>query len=133
LSFFLDLVNDPNEYDLARIEALKILQIWKSPRIQVRNQIGRCIAKVLISEDDTLVQQWSAIAADAYIDIPEVFAAVSTRLTDRGADLDVRHNCLAAIERLGTSNEAIHLLQSISDDPRLGIYALRILRALESV
>src|SRR5262249_24263593 len=35
LRFLLDLIGDPDEYDLARVEALKILQLWQPATEQV--------------------------------------------------------------------------------------------------
>src|SRR3954471_12703077 len=55
LAFFLDLIADPDEYDLARLEALKVLQLWEPPSDRVRSRVGRRLAEVLPAEPDVLV------------------------------------------------------------------------------
>jgi hypothetical protein len=130
LGFFLELIGDTSEYDLARIDALKILGLWEAPDLQTRHRIGLRLAEVLRSEEDVLVQQWAGIAAEWYADIPEVFTAVSAVLTDQGADLDVRHNCLAAVKRLGDSEVAVNVLRLLEEDGQLGDHVRGILRAM---
>jgi hypothetical protein len=128
LSFYLDLIADPDEYDMARLEALKILQLWEPPSDRVRTRVGRRLAKVLPEESDVLVQQWAAIAAENFVSVPEVFAAVSALLADRETDLDVRHNCLAAVQRFGRSEQVRSVLEPLTTDPKLGVRAERILK-----
>ena len=128
LAFFQDLIADPDEYDMARLEALKILQLWEPPSDRVRARVGHRLAEVLPTEPDVLVQQWMAIAAENFVRVPVVFTAVSALLADRGADLDVRHNCLAAVQRLGPSAQARAVLGSLTPDPELGVHVRRILK-----
>jgi hypothetical protein len=130
LDFFLNLIGDSSEYDLARIDALKILELWEAPDAQTRHRIGLRLGEVLKSEEDVLVQQWAGIAAGSYADIPDVFSVVSAVLTDRVADLDVRHNCLAAVRRLGDSEVAVNLLRSLERDPQFGDHVRRVLREM---
>jgi hypothetical protein len=115
LAFFLEVIGDLNEYDLARIDALKILELWQASDTEASNRVGLVVANVLVSEEDVLVQQWAAIAAGSLMTVPEVFAAVSGLLADQAADLDVRHNCLAAVQQMGNTDECIRLLRSIDD------------------
>jgi hypothetical protein len=85
-------------------------------------------AEVLLAEPDVLVQQWTAIAAENFIGVPEVFAAVSSLVADREADLDVRHNCLFAVRRFGPSARARGVLGALTADPELGVHVRRILK-----
>jgi hypothetical protein len=41
LAFYLNLIAAPDEYDMARLEALKILQLWEPPNDRVRTRVGR--------------------------------------------------------------------------------------------
>lgn len=127
LDLFFDLIADPDEDNMVRLEALKSLQLWEPPSEQTRARVGRRIASVLLIESDALVQQWVAIAAENFVSVPEVFAAVSHLLAVPAADLDVRHNCLAAVKSLGPTEPVRELLMQLSDDSALGMPARRIL------
>ena len=127
LSFFLEIVADIDEYDLARIAALKILQLWSAPSDDIHLRVGRELAHVIVSEQDVLVQQWAAIAAENFVDVPDVFAAVVSALGDRHADLDVRHNCLSAVENLRGSEQAKNALRQVVADTEMGANVRRIL------
>jgi hypothetical protein len=126
LAFILDLIGDQREYDMARLEALKILQLCE-PSSDHRVQIGRRLAQAMLVESDILVQQWMAIAAANYIGVPEVFGALITLLNDIGADLDVRYNCLAAVRILGRTAETAKALSPLLSDPEFGPPVRRIL------
>lgn len=127
LAFYLDLIADPDEYDMARLEVLKVFQLWEPPSDRVRTRVGRRLAEALLVEPDVLVQQWMAIAAENFVRVTAVFAAVSSLLADREADLDVRHNCLAAVQSLGPSVKALGVLDRLTADQKLGVHARRIL------
>lgn len=132
LTFYLDLIADPNEYDMARLGALKILQLWVPPSDRVRNRVGRRLAEVLPREPDVLVQQWAAIAAENFVAVPEVFSALSVLLADCEEDLDVRHNCLAAVARRGRCEQVRRVLEPLTDDPQLGVHVRRVIEDWEA-
>jgi hypothetical protein len=128
LTFFLALVSDPQEHDLARVDALKILEVWEPDDRQTRQRVGLAIAAVLESEKDVLVRQWAAIAAGSYTDVPEVASAVTGVLLDRHVDLDVRYNCLAAIEKVEGPGAGSATLNRLMHDPELSAAVRRIIR-----
>ncbi len=127
LSFYLRVIASPGEFDLARITALKVFQLWEAPTNEVHVLVGRQLAALLPVEDDTLVQQWIAIAAENFASVPEVYATAARLLADKGVDLDVRYNCLAVIERLRGAEEAMNVLRSLVDDKELAPHVHRIL------
>jgi len=132
LSFFLTVVADRNEYDLARVDVLKILELWDPPSDEIRNQVGQLLARVLPQEKDILVQQWMGIAAGNFVGVPEVFDAVAGLLADPDVDLSVRHNCLWAIECLPDSEKAGEALRPLANDNEMGASIRRILAAMAS-
>ena len=127
LSFFLKVVADQAEFDMARVAALKILRLWNAPTSELHQRVGRHLARMLPIEGDVLVQQWAAIVAEHFADVPELFAALAALLVDSHVDLDVRYNCLAAVKRLRESDEAISVLQRLAEDPEMGIHVRRTL------
>ncbi|MBT8225836.1 MAG: hypothetical protein KJO75_10105, partial [Dactylosporangium sp.] len=66
LAFFLSVVADPGEYDLARIECIKILRLWPPSTATDRQRAGQVIAAVLCADDDYLVRQYAAMALGPY-------------------------------------------------------------------
>jgi hypothetical protein len=127
LAFYLRIIGDPSEFDLARLEALKIFQLWNAPNEEAHARVGRHLAKVLPKEEDILVQQWIAIAAENFASVPEVFASAAKLASDSTVDLDVRHNCLSVLERLRGTQQATNVLRSLVDDEQLGVHVRRIL------
>jgi hypothetical protein len=127
LSFYLQAIADSSEFDLARLAALKIFQLWQAPNDETHARVGRHLAEVLAKEKDILVQQWTAIAAKNFANVPEVFATAARMVRDSEVDLDVRHNCLSVIKQLRGTEQAKNVLRSLVDDEQLGVYVRRIL------
>lgn len=127
LNFYIQVITDKNEFDLARLAACKTLKLWHPPTNEIRIRVGQQLARMLPLEEDVLIQQWAAIAAENFINVKEVFDAVVALLVDPNADLDVRHNCLSAVERLRGTDRAEQILRSLVDDEQLGVHIRRIL------
>src|SRR5688572_30675145 len=106
MSFYLNVIANPSEFDLARLAALKVFQVWKAPSYESHIRVGQHLARLLPIEDDVLIQQWMAIAAENFANVPEVFATAGELLADSNVDLDVRHNCLSVIKQLRGTEEA---------------------------
>jgi HEAT repeat protein len=124
--FLIGVIADPAGYDLARIEAMKILRLSPPPDAGARQAAGRAIAAVL-GEDDELLRQFAAMSLGPYLSDDVAFAAVEhAALHDE--DLDVRHNALAALAESGPSPRNAELLGRLADDPDLGHAAGRVKR-----
>jgi hypothetical protein len=93
VDFFLGIVADPTEYDMARLRLLKLFEINPAP--EERQRIGECVAAALPGEPDWTVRCWLGRAVAAYSDIPAARAMAIARALDPAEDEDVRHNCLA--------------------------------------
>lgn len=132
LSFFLKVIVDSSEFDLARLAALKVFQLWEAPSEKTHVRVARQLAKALPKEDDVLIQQWMAIAAENFANVPEVFDTAAKLVADAEIDLDVRHNCLSVITRRHGTEQAMNVLRSLADDEQLGIHLRRILSEWEN-
>jgi hypothetical protein len=132
LSFYLKVIADSSEFDLARLAALKIFQHWKAPNNETHVRVGRHLAKVLPKEEDIIVQQWIAIAAENFASVPEVFDTAAKLVANSEIDLDVRHNCLSVIERRRGTEQAKGVLRSLVGDEQLGVHVRRTLSEWES-
>lgn len=126
--FLASVATDEKEYDLARIEALKVFQVekWNDP--QARGRIVKAVRDVLTNCRDVEVRNYAAMAAAEYGDIPEIYIALATILKDGKEESNLRWNTFAAIERLGSSPPSIELLRSLFSDSEFKDPAIRVLR-----
>ncbi|MET0132479.1 MAG: HEAT repeat domain-containing protein [Kibdelosporangium sp.] len=133
LELFNAVIADPDEYDLARIECLKILRLWPPDEAGHRRVVGRTIATVLAAgdDDDLLVRQYAAGALGPYTRDATVFDTLAGALVD-DEDIDVRYNALSSVEEAGADERAVALLTRLADDPRFRSAALRTLRTWTS-
>ena len=130
LPFYLNVLADLGEYDLARIEILKILELRDRDDDQEDQRIGEVIAKVLKEDPDFEVRQYAAMAAANYLDIPVVFESVRHAVEDSEEDLDVRINAMKALAETG-SPEGREILEGVQGNAAVGRYAKGMLERWE--
>ncbi len=128
LEFLVEIISDPGDYDLARIEALKTVQFLEPQHDHLSAKVANAVL-IALSDEDILVQQWAAIAAASFTDHLAVFDRLLALLEDPEQDLDVRHNCLAAVRQAGPSPKALSCLERVSSDTEIGQYAGDLLRS----
>lgn len=128
LAFLLEVASDTAEYDLARIEAFKVLHVRPVGNDDERNRIGSVIAEVILNEeDDDDVRNYAAIAAAFYMAVPGVDEAVEKIVLDPQTDPNLRANGFDAIERNRTPKR-IRVVQSLLQDGQFSQTARRVLR-----
>jgi hypothetical protein len=113
LGFFLRLIADHSEHDMARVEVLKSLELNPPLPPEDRLRVARQIAMTFRGERDQVVRQWLGIALAGYVDLPAAFEAAAARVRDPAEDEDVRFNCLAALERLGPTREVVSFFRDL--------------------
>jgi hypothetical protein len=128
LPFLVSVIADRPEYDLARIECIKILHLWPPATATGRQQVGRAIAAALQADDDDLVRQYAAMSLGPYVCEDGVFEALTTAVL-LDDDVEVRYNALAAIEEAGPDTRNVELLRRLTGDLELGTAATRTLHA----
>jgi hypothetical protein len=127
--FFVSVVADPDEHDLARIECLKILRLSPPGAAADRGVVGRTIAAALRPDEDYLVRQYAAGALGPYAADAAVFAALTDAVLG-DEDIDVRHSALSSVEEAGKHDQTVSLLRRVAaDDTLLGRAAARTLRS----
>jgi HEAT repeat protein len=124
-AFLTAVAADPGEYDLARIECMKILRLWPPTAPDARRDAGRAIAAAL-REEDEILRQYAAMSLGPYLDDPPVLAALTAALL-HDDDLDVRHSALSAVAEAGPADQHADLLRRLAGDPELGRAAARTL------
>ena len=134
LSFFLRVLSDGDEFDLARIEILKILRLRECSGDAERVEIGEAIAGVLVGEEDVLVKQYAAMALEwNYAGVESVLEAVTRTLLNEEEDTGVRANALSVVESAGPTPETVGLLKGLMNDRDIGKYVLTTLAKWEAL
>jgi hypothetical protein len=129
LSFLLEVATNSNEYDLARIEAFKILYVRPIGNDTERDRIGLAIEEVLISrKENEIVRNYAAIAASSYMACPRVVNAIEQIAIDTEENRNLRACAFDAIERNHASTRSIRILQVLSKDSHFHQTAKRVLQ-----
>lgn len=128
LKFYLEVAAEKNEYDLARIEVLKVLYVRPTSDNKEQSQIGRVIAEILLKDMDDDVRNYAAIAASSYMTVRSVVDAVEHMLRDPQANPDLRANAFAAFKSAGPSPRNIQAIRAVIEDTQFQQSARRVLR-----
>jgi HEAT repeat protein len=89
--FLIDVAGDPDEYDLARIEALKVLELAEVDPGD-REAVVRMLGRVLDQDEDDDVRSYAARALAGFTEVPGVLDVAASRVLDPDEDEDVRRN-----------------------------------------
>lgn len=125
LTFFLQTVANPQEYDLARMEILKILRLYKSDE-QQRQNIAQVLVTIVKEDQDDLVRSYAIMALRNYTGIEQVDDVVERVVTDEDEDEDLRFNAFSVLERIGPNERTRRLLQDLAEDEVLGSAVKRV-------
>jgi hypothetical protein len=125
-------IADTNDYDLARITALKILEIAPIPEEDMP-AFCALILSVIKTDQDEDVRLYAVMAAKNFVnDSEELKALIIDILLDAKEDIDVRHNALAAVRAFFDVPGRKAVLEKLSSDKDMGKHALRDLASLHS-
>ena len=131
LPFFLKVLVDENDYDLARVEIAKILHIRKAKNEKEKQGIAESLMLVLKNsetDDNYLVRQYAAIAIENYSDVEGVFEFASRIILNFDEDINVRYNVLDVFERDGSTERTLKILRELLKDEEFQKTASRILK-----
>ncbi|MDO5106097.1 hypothetical protein [Capnocytophaga sp.] len=123
--FFNIIIADESEYDLARIEALKILGLYDIPSDK-KAKTAQILEKIIAEESDYLVRNYAVMALRNFTEF-EPLVGIATRLvSDPNEDINIRHNALDTIEKLPVERQK-PILIALLKDKYMKPYAKRIL------
>lgn len=114
LNFVLSILANPDEYDMSRVELLKMFEGDRAQDFETHRRIGETIAATLRVEKDWLVMCWLSRVADWYSDVPAIVEVSIERLLDREEYSDVRCGCMAALEKLGPTEAVLRVFREIA-------------------
>src|SRR5215470_18096753 len=109
---FLDVLVDKNEYDLARIEILRIIKLHASNESEYQ-LIGQALMTVLAEDPDDLVRNYSAQAISSYMGTVGAVELVRAVALDPSTDTNLRFSAFRAIERMGSQPVAISAMKDL--------------------
>jgi HEAT repeat protein len=127
IPFFLNVLLNEEEYDLARIEILKILKLRDAQSQEEHNRIGKAILQVLMKSSDPDVRNYAAMAMSKYMDVEGANTEAGNLLLNSKTDINLRHNLLAAFERFGPTEPGREVLLKLLQDEELRQAAARVL------
>lgn len=116
-----------DEYDLARIEAFKILGVMELRCDADRERLARVAADVLRKDEDDDVRDYAAMALANVMSVPEAMDAIESVVTDPAESRNLRHNAFFALERAEPTARATEVLQKLLTDEDLAVPADRVL------
>jgi hypothetical protein len=118
------IIRSGQEYDLARIQTLKIFEIAAIPKCH-KDIFAEMLCDIIASEEDCLVRNYAASAAINFIEYCEIEKIIAEKVVDRAEDIDVRYNLLAALLKMSNENLQKELLTELLSDSSLGKAAAR--------
>jgi len=124
--FLIEIAGNPDEYDLARIEALKALE-WREVGPEARDDVVRMVGRVLQHDNDDEVRSYAARTLAGYTEVPGVLDLASGHVLDPDEDEDVRHNAFFVIERSKPTQQAISAMKRCRDVAEFHEGASRVL------
>jgi len=99
LLFFLNVIADTNEYDLTRIETLKILGL-RDYVPEDHATVGRAIMHLLDDRDDG-VRNYATITMREFMQVDGAPEAISKVLLDPDENITIRSSALGSLHRSG--------------------------------
>jgi len=125
LQFFLSVIADTNEYDLARIETLKILGL-RDYVPEDHATVGRAIMHLLDDRDDG-VRNYATITMREFMQVDGALEAISKVLLDPDENITIRSSALGSLHRLGPDDRTIGTLNALLSDDEFRPDAIRTL------
>lgn len=118
----LEVIEDKNEYDLVRIEALKVIEIIDVPEI-ILNKLCKLIFKLLKNEEDYDVRNYAFIASRNLINDSEEIKNLISEIVLSKEDIDIRHNAYSAVLRINNELDKNNILKLFLDDSDFSSFA----------
>jgi hypothetical protein len=130
LPFFLEVLLNEREYDLARIETLQVLEVrnLSYPRVQEEyDQVGQAIKQVLVNSTDQDIRNYAAMAIASYIETEGAFDVIEGILLDEKEDINLRYNAFGVIEEIGLQDRSMEILKKLIQNPEFNQPSLRLI------
>lgn len=125
-------IENKEEYDLARVEALKILEIAGVPDEDMAT-FCKLLVSVIKTDDDYDVRNYAAIASKNFInESDELKELIVKTVLDPKEDVDIRHNAYQAVKALYDVPGRKVILEKLTADKQMGKFAKKDLAEFEN-
>jgi hypothetical protein len=125
-------IENKEDYDLARLEALKILEIANVPQPDL-SSFCDLLVTVIKTDEDYDVKNYAVIASKNFINDSEELREVIIKLVvDPKEDIDIRHNAYDAVLSFFDVPRKKSVLEKLAADDEMGKFAKKDLAAFEN-
>jgi hypothetical protein len=125
-------IADTNEYDLARVQALSILEIAGVPEEELPS-FCELLVTIIETDEDYDVKNYAVMASKNFVNDSDVLKALIVEtVLDAKEDIDIRHNAYAAVPAFFDIAGRKVVLEKLSVDAEMGPHARRNLAEFES-
>lgn len=106
---------DEEDYDLARIEVLRILEVTEIP-LSYQQKLSSSLAKVIETTSDEDVLTYAVICASVFITNPTIERLVIAVLLDISQDENIRYCAFDVILKIEDKEKRNNLLEQLIED-----------------
>jgi len=121
IDFLVDIASNTEEYDLARIEAIKVMGLAGLNIPSHQEKVVQTLIELANNDEDYDIQSYSLQALCWYPTFTTIPAAISS-LTNPDKYIVVRDAAVATLRSQKTNPQAIKLLNELINDPELGSF-----------
>lgn len=123
---FEQIISDENDFDLARIEVFRILEVSEIP-VLVKDKMAFVLLTVIKKTEDYDVRNYASVAMANFIEFPEVKSLAISMVLNQEEDIDLRYSAFAAVKKISDVTERNSVLQQLLQDKDLQRSAQRVL------
>lgn len=120
------IIQDEEDYDLARIEALKILEIAEIPG-HIKDKIMKTLIGVIENTEDYDVKNYATSAIVNFVEYSQIRAAAENLVLNIDEDIDIRYNAFDVIKKISDIDERNEILKKLLNDTDFQKSAQRVL------
>lgn len=125
--FFLDLLSDTQEFDLARIEVLRILECYEIKDETVRKSAADAVFKILRNDPDNDVRAWATGTASNYLSYDFVSNELERIIRNQSEDEIIRGDSFMVLRRAGFTSSRELLMRELLNDETFSKGAKQVL------
>lgn len=121
---------DEEDFDLARIEVLKILELYDIP-ISYKDSIASSLYTVLTTSSDEEVIEYAVMTTVNFMSYSFIVDYVKEVVVDKTQDINTRYSAFDSLVRSLEAKEKLEILEKLLSDEILGMSAERVLKELK--
>ncbi|MDQ1857087.1 hypothetical protein [Chryseobacterium sp. WLY505] len=109
------IIQDEEEYDLARIEALKILEIAEIPG-QIKDKIMKTLIEVIENTEDYDVKNYATSAMVNFVEYSQIRTVAKNLVLNIDEDIDICYNAFDVVKKISDIDERNEILKKLLND-----------------